>query len=534
MSELDPHGVIFDAAPSLEQLKQMPAEKKSRVLLARLSRIGARDGNALNKANLMLPGDPYQLAYGYSAGENIPVRQHLLGGPWTRLVNDGHLADIGGHGFFTVTEEGQAFLSTPPADQAEMVHQPRASRTPPPSPEVPRVLLSYAWEGEEHKAWVLHLDQRLRHDGIDVLLDHWHLNPGDDRLHFMEEAVSNSDFVIEVCTPRYAERANKREGGVGYESLVITGEIAEHIHSNKFIPVLRKGNWKISSPRYLKPRLGVDLTGDPYSELEYERLLRVLHGEQLKPPPIGPKPVFSASAAAPTEDAVSGGTLTTSTARKPPRSEAANQRTAIHTVSHFAADGRLGAKEMELLWQASQDPGGQVCHIKAIGGERLSVNQETYPEQRDARSSAEWFGALHSLVALGFLEGVGRDADYYRLTARGWQQTDGLSDFAIWKVAELKMERRYFGDTPPEELTLACRKIVQLPVELFPDQYSVKEPKTFMVEGINLGDPQLKRGLPFEPTHVGVRDPSTNEPVWFCVYEGTRIAGRYLRIPING
>lgn len=42
MSEPNPHSVIFDAAPSLEPLKQLPADEKSFVLLARLSRIGAR------------------------------------------------------------------------------------------------------------------------------------------------------------------------------------------------------------------------------------------------------------------------------------------------------------------------------------------------------------------------------------------------------------------------------------------------------------------------------------------------------------
>jgi serine/threonine protein kinase len=70
------------------------------------------DGNALSKHNLMLPNDPHQLAYGYSANENDAVRQHLLGLPWTRLVNEGFLADFRGQGFFSVTDEGKEFLET--------------------------------------------------------------------------------------------------------------------------------------------------------------------------------------------------------------------------------------------------------------------------------------------------------------------------------------------------------------------------------------------------------------------------------------
>lgn len=105
-----PHSVIFDRASKLEDLKKLPVETKSRLLLARLARIGATDGNALNKHNLMLSGDPYQLAYGYSANERDAVRQHLLGVPWTWLVNQGYLADYHGQGFHSVTDDGKQYL----------------------------------------------------------------------------------------------------------------------------------------------------------------------------------------------------------------------------------------------------------------------------------------------------------------------------------------------------------------------------------------------------------------------------------------
>jgi hypothetical protein len=290
-----PNSVIFDAAPSLEALKKLPVETKSRLLLARLARIGAHDTNALNKAHLMLPGDSYQLAYSYSAVENNAVRQHLLGAPWTRLVNEGYIADYGGQGFFSVTDEGKEFLRAEPpsAVVASPAPKPAQTRVPARTPGVPRALLSYSWDGEEHNRWVLDLAGRLQGEsGIQILLDQWYLQAGDDRLHFMEQGVSSSDFVIVVCTATYAERANRRQGGVGYESMVITGELAQHMLTNKFIPVLRTGSWSTSLPAYLQSRLGVDLSGDPYSSAQYEQLLRVLHGEPIRPPRIGPKPVF--------------------------------------------------------------------------------------------------------------------------------------------------------------------------------------------------------------------------------------------------
>ena len=37
----------------------------------------------------------------------------------------------------------------------------------------------------------------------------------------------------------------------------------------------------------------MNLSDEPYNEDEYEKLLRVLHGEPIQPPPLGSKPNFS-------------------------------------------------------------------------------------------------------------------------------------------------------------------------------------------------------------------------------------------------
>ena len=41
---------------------------------------------------------------------------------------------------------------------------------------------------------------------------------------FMESGIRDSDYVIMICTPKYAKKANEREGGVGIENTIITGE----------------------------------------------------------------------------------------------------------------------------------------------------------------------------------------------------------------------------------------------------------------------------------------------------------------------
>lgn len=162
----------------------------------------------------------------------------------------------------------------------------------------PRVFISYSWDDEQHKDWVLSLATRLRQDGIDVRLDRWELRLGKDRTLFMERAIAESDYVLLICTPTYADKANKRERGVGWEALIITGALAEVIDQHKFIPVLRSGDWNISVPGWMKTRLGVDLRDDS-NEDDYQGLLRELHGELLVAPPIGQRPDFNPAAAAP-------------------------------------------------------------------------------------------------------------------------------------------------------------------------------------------------------------------------------------------
>jgi hypothetical protein len=157
----------------------------------------------------------------------------------------------------------------------------------------PQAFLSYVRGSDSHEDWVFNLATRLREDGVRIILDQWDLALGSDQCSFMERSIEQSDFVIVICTPEYAQRANNREGGVGFETSVITGALAAQIETRKFIPVLRSGDWISSLPIYLRSKHGADLRDEPYSEIQYVKLARTLHGEPLQPPPLGPKPAFS-------------------------------------------------------------------------------------------------------------------------------------------------------------------------------------------------------------------------------------------------
>src|SRR5262249_36275053 len=126
----------------------------------------------------------------------------------------------------------------------------------------PVVLISYTHEGEEHKAWIRGLAEKLRADGVDVILDQWDLKPGQDVLAFMEREVRQADRVLLVFTPEYRRKADDRTGGVGYESLVITGELSGNLGTAKFIGLLRRGDWSDSVPTFMSSRYHIDFRDD--------------------------------------------------------------------------------------------------------------------------------------------------------------------------------------------------------------------------------------------------------------------------------
>jgi hypothetical protein len=131
------------------------------------------------------------------------------------------------------------------------------------------------------------LAARLRADGVDVSIDRWAAIPGDQLPAFMERAIRDNEFVVIICTPRYKSRSDSRKGGVGYEGDIMTAEVINANNPRKFIPVLRRGSWSEAAPSWLLGKYYINLSGDPYSERDYEDLVRTLLGIRETAPPIG-------------------------------------------------------------------------------------------------------------------------------------------------------------------------------------------------------------------------------------------------------
>lgn len=159
----------------------------------------------------------------------------------------------------------------------------------------PKVFISYSWDSDEHKKWVLNFAKKLCENGIDVKLDQWEIsNRGGSLIpNFMIRSVSDTDRVLCIMTPNYKKKTDKLEGGVGFEYSILSSEIADDLNTTKFIPILRIGNEKESTPILLNKRIGYYMRDEDNFESEFKSLLRDLYNEpKIVKPPIGKKPKF--------------------------------------------------------------------------------------------------------------------------------------------------------------------------------------------------------------------------------------------------
>lgn len=159
----------------------------------------------------------------------------------------------------------------------------------------PIVFISYSWDDDEHKEWVLKLANRLASDGVEVILDRFYLKPGANLQHFVENNLGRANRVIIIYTPNYKLKADKRTGGVGFEYSIMNVELYNNITKNeKFIPLLRRGNMTESIPTFMQQFIHIDVTNDENIENSYNDLIREIYNEpEIKTPEIGSKPNFT-------------------------------------------------------------------------------------------------------------------------------------------------------------------------------------------------------------------------------------------------
>ena len=157
--------------------------------------------------------------------------------------------------------------------------------------EHPKAFISYSHDSPEHRRWVSELGAKLRHNGIDAILDQWDLGLGDDATRFMELGVRDSNRVLVICTDSYVSKANAGEGGVGYERMIVTAQLVQDLGTNKFIPIICQASGEEKMPTFLGARVYIDFTDNSQFDGKFDELLHELHQVPVvEKPPLGKNP----------------------------------------------------------------------------------------------------------------------------------------------------------------------------------------------------------------------------------------------------
>jgi len=109
----------------------------------------------------------------------------------------------------------------------------------------PKIFISYAWVNESHKNWVQDLADELIKINLEVIFDR-ELLPGQEITKFMERSVNEADIILLICSKIFTRKANNREGGAGYETILNTKKYLNSSFKEQFIPIIRDNDLKPS------------------------------------------------------------------------------------------------------------------------------------------------------------------------------------------------------------------------------------------------------------------------------------------------
>lgn len=158
----------------------------------------------------------------------------------------------------------------------------------------PKVFISYSWDGEPHKEWVLKLANDLRGNGVDIVLDRFELQGGANASYFMEKSLVESEKVLIIFTENYKLKATNRKGGVGVEYSILNAEVCQNIANNeKYIPILRSGSMQSSIPLFMQQFISIYMKEDKEYESQIKEILHCIFNKPLIPKAeIGRKPDY--------------------------------------------------------------------------------------------------------------------------------------------------------------------------------------------------------------------------------------------------
>lgn len=155
-----------------------------------------------------------------------------------------------------------------------------------------RVFISWTKTDDLHWNWTEELAKHLRENGINSRIDMWHLRAGMDLPQFMSNELSLADKVIIISNEQYAAKADGRLGGVGWETMIIQGDMSRlPPESTKYLTIVKAENIDDGLPIYLKSKYVIHWNNRTKEIVNRQRLINELLNI-VEEPQIGVAPVF--------------------------------------------------------------------------------------------------------------------------------------------------------------------------------------------------------------------------------------------------
>lgn len=157
----------------------------------------------------------------------------------------------------------------------------------------PRVFISYTGTDDTNSSWARNLAAKLRSNGVNARIDVFHLRAGSDLPQWMTNEVILADKVILICERYYMEKANVRKGGVGWETMIIQGDmLTQGDNQSKYIAIMREKNPDEALPIYMKSKYALNWGNQlEIEESKFKELLHCIFDCDVAPE-IGPIPSY--------------------------------------------------------------------------------------------------------------------------------------------------------------------------------------------------------------------------------------------------
>ncbi|RWA70018.1 TIR domain-containing protein [Mesorhizobium sp.] len=140
-----------------------------------------------------------------------------------------------------------------------------------------RAFISHTSSDETAAEWVKQLALFLMDNGIQARLDRFHLRRGMDLPQWMCNELALANKVIVVCDKAYKQKAEGRIGGVGWETMIIQGDMASlPPDSTKYQVIVREEDLSAGLPAYLRAKYAFHARPSASPLVVQEELLKEL------------------------------------------------------------------------------------------------------------------------------------------------------------------------------------------------------------------------------------------------------------------